>query len=227
MAWLNRETLTWFLLNITPPLFEWAMILLPLTIYLLWLGFEVGRKKQPYVLSGQFDTLLLALALSGFLLLGPATWLIARYAQAGWSNYLIAYAVYFLIVTGLCALWIRSRKQSLVVYNIDPNVFQHTFRLILDSLRIKYQMTPGRIALEGQQLVLDMEATPSLYCVTVSWFGDATAWKKVEQALHTALGALHTERNPAGAIIPLYASLLLCFISMSTVMFVWYYAFMF
>ena len=227
MAWLNREALTWFLLNITPSLFEWAMILLPLTIYLLWLGFEVGRKKQPYVLSGRFDTLLLALALSGFLLLGPATWLIARYAQAGWSNYLIAYAVYLLIVTGLCVIWIRSRKQSLVVYNIDPNAFQPTFRPILDSLGIKYQMTPGRIALEGQQLVLDMEAMPSLYCVTVSWAGDASIWQKIEQPLRVVLGTLATERNPAGAIIPLYASLMLCFISLSTVMFVWYYAFMF
>src|SRR5437870_2393242 len=59
MDLLNREALTWYLLRITPSLFEWAMILLPLTLYLLWLGFEVGRKKQPYVLTGTLDTLLL------------------------------------------------------------------------------------------------------------------------------------------------------------------------
>ena len=227
MDWLNREALTWYLLRITPSLFEWAMILLPLTIYLLWLGFEVGRKKQPYVLTGTLDTLLLALALSGFLLLGPATWLIAHYAQAGISTYLVAYGVYVIVVVGMCLFWIRSRRQSMVVYNIDPNAFQLVFRPILDGLGLQYQMTPGRIALEGQQLVLDMEATPSLYCVTVSWAGDGALWQKVEQALRSALGAVQTIRNPAGAIIPLYASLLLCFISMSTVMFVWFYAFIF
>jgi len=227
MDWLNREALTWFLLRITPSLFEWAMMLLPLTIYLLWLGFEVGRKKQPYVLKGSTDTLLLVFALSGFLLLGPSTWLISRYAQAGWSTYLIAYAIYLLVVGALCLFWMRSRRHSLVVYNIDPNAFQLAFRPILDGLSIKYQMTPGRIALEGQQLVLDMEATPSLYCVTVAWAGDAGLWLKIEQLLRAAMETLHTERNPAGAIIPLYASVLLCFISMSTVMFAWYYAFIF
>jgi len=227
MDWLNRESLTWFLLRITPSLFEWAMILLPLTIYLLWLGFEVGRMKKPYVLSGWFDTLLLILGLSGFLLLGLATWLIARYAQAVSGTYLLAYGIYLIVVIGLCIWWMRGRRQSLVIYNIDPHAFQLAFRPILDGLGIKYQMTPGRIALEGQQLVLDMEATPSLFCVTVEWTGDAALWNRIEQPLRAAMGSLHTERNPAGAILPLYASLMLCFTSLSTVLFVWYYAFMF
>ncbi|HQR09182.1 MAG TPA: hypothetical protein PLN21_20340 [Gemmatales bacterium] len=222
MDWLNRESLTWFLLRITPSLFEWAMILLPLTLYLLWLGFEVGRKKQPYVLSGWLDTLLLILGLSGFILLGPATWLIARYAQAGWTTYLLAYGIYLLVVICLCIWWMGGRRQSLVVYNIDPNAFQLAFRPILDGLGIAYQMTPGRIALEGQRLVLDMEATPSLFCVTVEWAGDVALWKKIEPPLRAALGTIATERNPAGTIIPLYASLMLCFTSLSTVMFIWY-----
>lgn len=227
MDLLNREALLPILLRVTPTLFEWAMILLPLTLYLIWLGFEVGRKKQPYVLTGRQDTFLLMLGLSGFVLIGPATWVIAHYAQGGLATYLVAYGIYLVAVLLLCLGWLHSRRRSLVVYNIDPQAFQMVFRPILDGVGIRYQMTPGRIALDGQQLVLDVEATPSFYCVTVEWTGDRMLWNKLEQLLREALQGVHTERNPAGAVIPLYASVLLCYISMSTVLFVWYWAFMF
>ena len=77
------------------------------------------------------------------------------------------------------------------------------------------------------QLVLELESTPSLYCVTVSWRGDAKLWDKVEEQLRSKLADVQTQRNPAGALIPLYAAMLLSFVSMSTVLYMWYLAFMF
>jgi hypothetical protein len=227
MQWINPENLTTILLRITPTLFEWAVILLPLTVYLLWLGFEVGRKRHPHVLSGTRDTFLLVLALSGFLFIGPFSWVISRFAESGVKTYALAYAAYFVIIGLLCFWWMKSRAQSLVVYNIDPNAFQLVFRPILDNLNMNYQMTPGRIALAGQQLLIDFEATTALYCVTMSWVGDASLWKRIESSLRSALAEINTDRNPAGAIVPLYAALLLCFVTMSTVLFVWYFAFIF
>ena len=227
MDWLNREALANLLLRITPALFEWAMMLLPLTLYLIWLGFEVGRKKKPYLVPGAWDTLLLILALSGLLFLGPLTWVISHFAEYGILAYGVAYAVYLIIVAILCFGWIVSRRQSLVVYNIDPNAFQLTFMPILDNAGVPYQMTPGHIAFAEQQLLIDLEPMPRLFCVTISWVGDQALWACLESALRPALAEIHTTRNPAGAILPLYASLLLCFISMSTVLFVWYIAFIF
>jgi hypothetical protein len=219
--------LTELLTRLTPSLFEWAMILLPLTMYLLWLGFEVGRKKHPMVLSGKLDAVLLIVALSGLLFLGPPTWLIARFATGGVSRYFLAYGVYVVIIL-LCAWgWVRSRRNSLVIYNIDPVVFAKVSRPVLDGLGVPYQMTPGCIAFAGQQLVLDLEPTPSLHCVTVRWAGDVVLWKKLESQLLEALDGVQTERNPSGALIPLYAAMLLSFITMSSVLFVWYWAFMF
>lgn len=219
--------LTNYLLRLTPSLFEWAMMLLPLTVYLIWLGFEVGRKKRPYVLSGWWDTMLLIMALSGLLLLGPLTWVISRFAEYGFGVYGLAYAIYLLVIALLCWYWVMARRQSLVVYNIDPTAFQQVLRPIIDNLGKRYQMTPGHIAIEGQQLLIDLEPSPRLFCVTLCWAGDGTIWRKIETALFSSLEAVHTQRNPAGAIIPLYAALLLSFISLSTVLYVWYLAFIF
>lgn len=227
MNWLPLDAITSFLLRNTPSFFEWAMILLPLTIYLLWLGFEVGRKKQPYFVSGTSDAVLLFLALTGILFLGPPTWVIARFAAAGESRYFLAYSIYAMIILLLAWFWIRSRKQSLVIYNIDPQTFAASAKPLFDNLGVPYQMTPGHLSFANQQLVVDLEPSPSLYCVTLAWAGDTQLWKKLEESLRGALSEVSTERNPAGAFIPLYASVLLCFISMSTVLFVWYYAFMF
>lgn len=227
MDWLNRDALLSLLLRITPSLFEWAMMLLPLTLYLIWLGFEVGRKKKPYVVNGWWDTLFLIIALSGLLFLGPMTWIIARFAEYGFRTYSIAYAGYLLVIALICFFWLMGRRQSLVVYNIDPQAFQLALRPILDGLDTKYQMTPGHIAFDGQKLLIDLEPMQRLFCVTINWSGDAALWKQIETRLLPVLDEIHTTRNPAGAIIPLYASLLLCFISMSTVLFVWYLAFMF
>lgn len=224
---MNLDAITSFLLRSAPAFFEWAMMLLPLTIYLLWLGFEVGRKKQPYYLTGRQDALLLFLALSGLLLLGPPTWVIARFASGGSTRYFIAFTIYALVVVVLGWLWIRSRRQGLVIYNIEPSVFATSAKPALDSLGMSYQMTPGRISLGQQQLLIDLEPTPSLYCVTLSWEGDAALWSKLEAGLRDSLAEVTTTRNPAGAFIPLYGAVMLCFISMSTVIFVWYYAYLF
>lgn len=227
MQWLDPSKLSDFLVRITPTLFECSMILLPLTLYMMWLGFEIGRKKQPYVLSGSKDAWLLFLALSGFFFIGPPTWLIARFAPAGQTSYFVAYAIYAVLVLLLAWWWVKSRKQSLVVYNIDPHTFEHLAKSIFDELGVPYQMTPGRVAFAGQQLILDLEPTPSLYCVTVSWAGDRTLWNKIESALVSELADVSTSRNPAGALLPLYAAMFLCFITMSVVLFIWYWAFMF
>jgi len=151
MDWLNREALTWYLPPQTPALFEWAMILLPLTIYLIWLGFEVGRKETALCAQGLNRYPVLALGLSGFLLLGPSTWLISRYAQAGWSLISIAYAVY-LIVMGYCVcFWIRNRRQSIVVYTSIQRLFNWP-STNPGWVGVEISDDARRIALEGQQL---------------------------------------------------------------------------
>jgi hypothetical protein len=220
------DAITFYLLRVAPTLMEWAVILFPLAVYLIWLGFDVSRRKRPTVLSGARDTKLLILALSGFFLIGPPTWILDRFAQTGWKSYVVGYGSYVVVLFFLAWSWVHLRRQSLVIYCIDPEAFPPIMRQVLDDLGEPYQVTPGRIAVDRNKLVLDLEASPTLYCVTVKWSGEAEVWASVESRLRTALVNVQTRNNPAGGLLPLYAGVTLMFCSLSTVIFVWYCAYL-
>lgn len=220
------DSLIHFLVRVAPPLMEWAVILFPLALYLIWLGFDVCRRKQPAVIRGSKDAALLALALSGFFLIGPPTWVLDRYAQVGWKSYAVGFAIYLVVLGFLAWAWVQSRRRSLVIYSIDPEVFPPLIRQALDETGEKYQITPGRLALGANKLVIDLAASPSMYCVTLSWVGDEATWLALESKLRGMVVTVETKNNPAGAIIPLWAGLALMYCSMSTVIFVWYLAYM-
>jgi hypothetical protein len=219
------DAITAFLVRIAPSLMEWALVLFPLTLYLIWLGFGVGRRKRPLILAGSTDTVLLILALCGFFLIGPPTWVLNRYAVVGWKSYLIGYGVYLVVIGFLAWAWVQTRRRSIVIYCIDPEVFPQLMRQALEELGEPYQITPGRIALAGTKLVLDLDAS-QLFCVTVRWFGDAATWAALETHLRPLVEQQETKNNPSGALLPLWAGLALMFCSLSTVIFLWYLAFM-
>lgn len=220
------DAVTNFLTRIAPSLMEWALILFPLALYLVWLGFDVSRRRRPLVLRGTWDTTLLILALSGFFLIGPPTWVLDRYAQVGWKSYAVGYGVYLVVLGFLAWAWVQSRRRSLVIYCIDPEVFPQHLRQALDESGEPYQITPGRIAVAASKLIIDLDASATLHCVTLNWVGDADLWNTLEGRLRTAVERLETRNNPAGAILPLWAGLALLYCSLSTVIFVWYMAYM-
>jgi hypothetical protein len=220
------DAITFYLLRVAPTLMEWALILFPLALYLIWLGFDVSRRKRPTILTGTRDTTLLVLALSGFFLLGPPTWMLDRFAQVNWKSYLIAYGVYLLVLGFLAWTWIVARRQSLVIYCIEPDVFPQHMREALDELGEPCVITPGRIAVGKNRLLIDLEASPMLYCITLSWTGEAELWTALETRLRAGLEGLPTRGNPAGRLLPMWAAVVLMFCSLSTVIFVWYLAFM-
>lgn len=220
------DAVTNFLIRIAPSLMEWALILFPLALYLIWLGFDVCRRRRPVVFTGVRDTAFLALALSGFFLLGTPTWLLNRYAHIGWKSYVVGYTLYLVVLGGIVWVWLRARRQSLVIYCIEPDAFPPLMRRALEQSGEGYQITPGRIALAANKLVIDLDASPSLYCVTLRWVGDPALWGPLESRLRSGLEGLETRNNPAGAILPLWAGLALMYCSLSTVLFVWYRAFM-
>ena len=203
------------------------MMLLPLTLYLIWLGFEIGRRRNPVVFSGTLDGWLLFLGLSGLLFLGPATWVISRFALEGPTTYFLAYAVYAFVVLVVAWRLIRTRRNSLVIYNVDPMEFEKISFSIFDEMGSPYQTFPHQVVFGEQTLVLYFDPSYSLYCMCIHWHGDEALWRKIEGRIREVLKDIVTTRNPAGAILPIYAAILLCFITISVVLFVWYWAFIF
>jgi len=219
------ETAAYILSRLAPLLFEWAVMLFPLAIYLLWLGFSVGRSAHPVILSGARDTLYLALALSGFALIGPPTWLLERFARMDMNWYIFAYAIYVLLILGLLWAWISRRRQCLVIYSINSEVFLPLITQQVAALSLPYQVTPGRIALGEGRLVINVHLS-TLYTLTLTWTGEEALWSQLCPGLVKEIKALETSQNPAGALLPLWGGIVLLFVTMSSVIFGWYWAYL-
>jgi hypothetical protein len=219
------ETATYVLSRLAPVLFEWAVMLFPLAIYLLWLGFGVGRSAHPVILSGVRDTIYLALSLSGFVLVGPPTWLLERFARMDLNWYILAYVVYLLLVLSLLWIWMSRRSKSLVIYSINPESFTPLVLQRLTALGLPYQVTPGRIAVTEGRLVVNVHASALLYTLTLAWEGEEALWNQIRLNLVGDVKALETSQNPAGALLPLWGGLVLLFVSLSSVIFGWYWAY--
>jgi hypothetical protein len=65
-----------------------------------------------------------------------------------------------------------------------------------------------------------------LYCLTLSWTGETELWRQLEPTLFAKLQELETAGNPAGAILPLWGGMALLFVSLSTVLFGWYWTYL-
>jgi hypothetical protein len=192
---------------------EWALILLPLMIYLLILGLGINRQEHPVAVRGTTNTLGLLLALSGFLLLGPPSWLVHVFLRWGELSYWLAYYVYVALVIALAAWLIYRQRNVLVVYNVQPAVFAHALHEVLNELQVNYSATPGRVALGEGRLVLDIDAVPLLNNVSLRWHGNDDALRgAVEDRLRKALARVEPADATASAILTLLAIALFLFI---------------
>ena len=88
----------------------------PLAIYLMMLGI-IDLARRPVVVSGARESAALALAVSGFVVVGPMQLFMPQVAAARFGP------LVWLVLLGLYALgvllWILLSKPRLVIYNID------------------------------------------------------------------------------------------------------------
>lgn len=128
----------------------------PLTLYLFWLA-AINRGERPVVVSGVWDFVALLSGIGGFILCaGFLLSLTATNAnvfrrggfaglQNAWANAQLASAItplaYLLLVGGSSYLTLRSRRNSLAVYNVHPPAVDEVIgralvRLGLDAKRL-------------------------------------------------------------------------------------------
>jgi hypothetical protein len=177
---------------------EWSIILLPLLIYLLVLAVGVNWRSRPVPVRGVRSFAWLLFGLSGFLLLGPPSWIAHLFRPMGVHWYWLAYADYVILV-GLICFWLLVRqRQVLVIYNVDPDQFAEVFQEVLEKLDLPYAATPGRVAFADGQLVLDVDAVHLMHNVTLHWYGNAPALREtIEKPLLDALAVVKSEDNPS------------------------------
>lgn len=201
---------------------EWGLILLPLAVYLLVLGLGINRQRRPVLITGPRNMLGVLLALSGFLLLGPPSWVAQFFLKYGPKGYWSAYAAYLLVLGLLCWWLIRRQRDRLVIYNIEPALFAEVLEDALRETEVRYSATPGRIALAQGRLVLDIEPSFLLHNVSLRWHGkDESLRRTIEAKLIDALAGVESHFNPAASLLSMFGFILLSFTVFAALLFYW------
>lgn len=207
--------------NMVAAAVEWTVILLPVAVYLLFLALVINKKKRPVVVSGRVNFLWLLAALSGFLFIGPLSWLPHLYRPAGPASYWIGYGCHVLLVLAIGYWLVRRQHNTLVIYNIDPNDLAGALEEILTAMDVPHAVTPGRIALAEGNVVLDVEPSFLFNNVALRWLagGSHELRGRIEENLRKALEQVDSGKNPGGTILLLAAIVILTFAVFSTALF--------
>jgi hypothetical protein len=196
---------------------------LPLSLYLLYLGFSVNRRPHPYMLRGDRSFLGIIFALSGFLLIGPPSWVADPFRRYGDGVYLAAVGFYLLLVGSLLWSYLRTQRQHTMIYNLNPEALPNVLRGALEELHIPYQATAGRIALGDGQLVLEVEASAAWYSATLTWLGpNRELREQIEARLREDLNKVDTTENPCRVLLILWGISLFAFSVFGINLFIWY-----
>jgi hypothetical protein len=170
----------------------------PVGIYLLVLG-AINLARRPRMVSGARDSAALALALAGFVAVGPMELFMpqsaaARYGVWVWAMLLAGYV----LAVGLGALLAAPR---LVVYNCDGGQMRSLLAeraAELDPASCWAGDCLSMPALGVQLRCQDFAALRNVSLVAVGAAQSHRGWRQLERALRSSLGELDSARNPPG-----------------------------
>jgi hypothetical protein len=186
--------------------------LTPLALYLFRLAL-ITRRAHPTIISGPWDFVGLVAGLSGFILFGGGLVLSLlqsnmRYwmrgnmeaLRAAWvqdkPTWIILASIYVLLVVGVVGLTLASRRRSLVVYNVEPAVFETTMVEVFEHLGRQIERRGNTWVSETPLFVL--EPFDGGRTVTLRWISDdVMLFQEVERLLREALRNITTDENSA------------------------------
>ncbi len=184
--------------------------LIPLAMYLMWLA-QITRRDHPTAVSGSWDFAGLALGLSGFILVGGGMvlsllqsnfrfWMRGNFEalravwmqeQATWSLLVFFYLV---LVLGAIGLALLARRRSLVVYNVEPAVFETILVEVFEQLGRAVERR-GKLWVAGAPL-FELDTFEGGRTVTLRWTSDdQRLFEDVTRHLRAALATQSTVKN--------------------------------
>ncbi|HSQ54824.1 MAG TPA: hypothetical protein VLM40_03690 [Gemmata sp.] len=186
--------------------------LLPLSVYLFTIA-RITRRDHPTVVSGPWDFVGVILGLSGFIVFGGGLVLALaqsnfRYSTRGnleafrdaWHRegtiWILISAAYLLLVVGIVALTLFSRRRSLVIYNVDPTVFEGTITEVFEHMGRPIERR-GNLWSSGTPL-FELDRFVGGHTVTLRWVSDdRRLFEEVERLLREALRDVESDENVA------------------------------
>jgi hypothetical protein len=176
--------------------------LIPLAMYLLWLA-RITRRDHPTPVAGAWDFTGVVLGLSGFIIFGGGLLLSLlqsnfRYwmrgnveaLRAAWVQervtWMLLVGFYLTVVLGWIALTLLVRRRSLVVYNVDPAVFENTLIEVFDQLGCPVERR-GKLWV-GASPLFELDTFEGGRTVTIRWVSnDQRLFEDVVRMIRTAL----------------------------------------
>jgi hypothetical protein len=188
----------------------------PMGVYLLALGL-VHSLGRPVVVDGSRDSAALALALVGFVAVGPVELFMPVQATLRFGVYawLLILSFYALIV-----VWIMlSERPRLVIYNTTMDEIRPVLSTLINELDATHRWAGLSVTLP--QLRLELHVRPSTLTRTVSVHSlsgvvDPRAWRLLHMSLIAAVAAEKVSATPprrmtAVGVLLLTAGLLVTF----------------
>ncbi|MEZ6070362.1 MAG: hypothetical protein R3C10_08790 [Pirellulales bacterium] len=166
-----------------------AIALGPLGVYLLALGC-VHLLRRPIVVEGSRDTAALALALSGFVAVGPIELFMPVQAtlRFGTFAWLLMFSFYALLV-----FWvILSERPRLVIYNTSLDELRPVLSTLINRLDATHRWAGRSVTIPQLRLELYVSPSPLTRTVTVRSLAgvvDPQAWRLFYLAVRDAAAA--------------------------------------
>jgi hypothetical protein len=171
--------------------------LLPLGCYLLGLAWAHLRRR-PLAVSGVFDGVMLAAAVSGLAVVGPLALLVPVTGGSPWSWPVLGFL--FALCVAVCVLVSRPR---MVVYNITVEQFRPLVAEVVSSLDPRARWAGESAALPDRGFQLHIEGNGPLRTVSIVNVGErssAEGWGEFTRRLRRAVRGLRVRRSPWGAL---------------------------
>lgn len=171
--------------------------LLPLGCYLLGLAWAHLRRR-PLAVSGVFDGVMLAAAVSGLAVVGPLALLVPVTGGSPWSWPVLAFL--FALCVAVCVLVSRPR---MVVYNITVEQFRPLVAEVVSALDPAARWAGESAALPGRGFQLHIEGNGPLRTVSVVNVGERSSpegWGEFTRRLRRAVRGLRVRRSPWGGL---------------------------
>lgn len=200
--------------------FGFLVFLFPVACYMAILA-AMHRRRHPVFVPGIWDAVGLLFAVSGFLLVaGPAVLSMLYYRiadmlvlwdapwlQTLWSQWGLIWGIYYGLVLLFAVLLIRSRRDTAVVYNIDPLLFDDILVEACRRAGVKCLPRGEGLAVEKEEELgskrlpnlIKLQPFPAGYNVTLRWVRfHPRLRRKLERELQLLLRQVEMRENPCG-----------------------------
>ena len=178
--------------------FRLCLALGPVAVYLLLVG-ALNVFRRPFLVSGTRDTAALGLCLSGLVIVGPVELFVPMAAILTFKQYVWIFLI-SLYGLSLVLVLLMSRPR-LVIYNVTLADVRPPLADVATQLDDDARWAGDSLVLPNLGVRLHVDFSPAMRNVSLVSSGpeqDHAGWRRLEQALGSALLRLEVPRNPRG-----------------------------